>query len=478
MSPPLSPARARRLALTAVLLGTLTVSLNNTALNPALPTFMVAFRINALSASWIITAFLLGMGLTMPVTGWLGQRLGKKPLYLSGLALFLAGSAVGALAPSLPWVIAARATQGVAGGLMIPLGLPLVFEVYPRDQRGRIGGLWAMVVMLAPAVGPVVGGLVVQYFHWHTLFLINVPLGVLAALIGRRHLPAATVKVRRPFDWPGFVLVTSAVGTLLVALGRLTELAALSRPANLVLLGAALGSLALFVRVELRTPAPLLDLRLFAVGSYGLSAVVMVVQSVGMFGTLVLVPVLLQAVMGQGASWTGVALFATALTTGAFAKLGGTLLDVRGPRGVVTAGLLVSALATLALGVSSAGAGLIGILLLMIARGIGLGLSYFPATTAGLSAVPEPLTTQGAAMNNVLRRVAASAAVVLVSLFFDVRRAGLMAAGQGGMESSRTAIEEIFLAMGTLILLTVPLALMLPGADRHRDRTDAQAAAA
>ncbi|MDX1252024.1 MAG: DHA2 family efflux MFS transporter permease subunit [Gammaproteobacteria bacterium] len=475
MSPLSSRLAPRWLIVFTVLLGTLTVSLNNTALNPAIPEFMDAFGIGAVAASWIITGFMISMGMTMPATAFLSHKFGKKTVYLSGLALFIGGSCIGALATSMPWVIAARSIQGVASGLMIPLSLALIFEVYPKDQRGKITGLWGMAVMLAPAVGPVVGGLLLQFFDWRALFVMNIPTGVIGGMIGIYCLPASSERTPQRFDWQGFVLVTLGIGVLLVTLSRLTDQAALTDPLNISLLIAALLCLTLFVRVELGKSHPLLSLRIFAIGSYCLSVVVVVAQSIGMFGSIVLLPLLMQTVLGYGAIWTGLALFATAVCASAFASLGGTLLDAKGPRGVVTTGLILSAVSTMAFGFINEHSSLWLIFALMMARGIGLGLSYIPVTTAGLNAIPEHLVTEGSAMNNILRRVTASVAIVLVSIYFEMRRTQLMSDGLASASASVTAINEIFVAIGLLILLTLPLALLLPKTDQYAKQQQAAA---
>ncbi|QGZ42903.1 DHA2 family efflux MFS transporter permease subunit [Pseudoduganella flava] len=455
-------AKARRFVFATVLLGTVAISLNNTALNPAIPVFIAAFGIDAVAASWVITAFMISMGMTMPVTAWLGNRYGKKRVYLAGLALFIAGSCLGTVAPTMAWVIAARCIQGVAGGITIPLSLALVFEVYPKEERGRVSGWWGMAVMLAPAVGPVLGGLLVQFANWHALFAVNIPVGLLGWIIGWYCLPAPAARTPRPFDWRGFVLATAGVGLLLATLSRVRTWAALTEPLTLGLVGAAVLCLARFVRVELRHPAPLLNLRIFAEPGYSVSVAIVAAQSVGMFGCVVLLPLLMQTVLGFGATWTGVALFATALCASLFSAPGGRLLDRHGPRTGIALGLLCSGVATAAFGLVGPGTALWPIVALMALRGVGLALSYLPVTTAGLNAIPEHLVTEGSAMNNILRRVTASLAVVLVSIYFEVRRAVLVGAGAQETAASLAALNEIFVAIGLLILLTLPLALLFP----------------
>lgn len=459
--PTFGPGR-RRLVVATVLLGTVAVSINNTALNPAVPVFIDAFGIDAVAASWVITAFMISMGMTMPLTGYLGNRCGKKRVYLAGLALFLAGSVAGLLAPSMAWVIGARCIQGVAGGLVIPLSLALVFEVYPKEERGRVSAWWGTAVMLAPAVGPVVGGLVMEVSGWHALFAINIPIAVAGWLIGRRHLPAPRAASPGPFDWRGFVLATLGVGVLLATLSRLKGAQALAEPANLALVAAALACLALFVRVELRQPSPLLNLRIFAEPAYSLSVALVAAQSVGMFGCLVLLPLLMQTALGFGALETGLALFATALFASLFSPLGGRLLDRHGPRTGVAAGLLASALATMAFGLMGPGAPLWLIVALMAMRGAGLGLAYLPVSTAGLNAIPEHLVTEGSALTNILRRVSASLAVVAVSIYYEVRRAQLLDQGVAPGAAGGAALDAIFIAIGALLLAAVPLVLLFP----------------
>lgn len=460
MSASLPSSTPRWLVVVTVLLGTCTVSLNNSALNPAIPAFMTAFDIGPVTAGWIITGFMISMGMTMPLTGFLSHRFGKKRVYLFGLALFIACSCAGALSTAMPWVIAARCIQGVAGGLMIPLSLALIFEVYPKDQRGRVTGLWGTAVMLAPAVGPAVGGLLLQFFEWPVLFLMNIPVGLLAWLTGVYCLPPRSDAQARSFDWQGFVLVTLGVGMLLAALSRLTDETALVSPWNIFLIVAALLCLAVFVRVELSKPHPLLSLRIFAIRSYGLSVIVAVAQSIGMFGCILLLPLLMQTVLGYGPAWTGLALLATAVFASAFVNLGGAILDVRGPRNIVLIGLIISALSTMAFGLINEHSSLWLIFALMMARGIGLGLSYMPVTTAGLNAVPEPLVAQGSAMNNISRRVVSSIAVVLASLYIEIRSGQLI--DDGVASTALAAVNECFVVIGLLILLAVPAALLLP----------------
>ncbi|MFC5695538.1 DHA2 family efflux MFS transporter permease subunit [Pseudomonas sp. GCM10022186] len=453
----------RRWVVVNVLLGTLTVSLSNSSLNPALPAFMSVFGIGPLMATWIVAAFMTSMGMTMPLTSYLSQWVGRKRLYLWGVALFIGGSLLGALADSIALVITARVAQGIASGLMIPLSLAIIFSVYPKDERGRVTGLWGAAVMLAPAVGPLCGSLLLEWFSWRSLFLMNVPIGVLALLMGFAVLPASEPAERKPFDLAGYLLIAAGVGLLMIATGRLHHAEGLADPLNLGMLLVALLCLVAFVRVELGREAPLLNLRIFALRGYRLSVIIAVVQSVGMFECLVLLPLLVQTVLGYSAIWTGLALLCTAAFASLFGRFGGNALDRHGPRTVVSLGLLLTGASTLALGLLEADAAIGLVFVLMMVRGAGLGLSYMPVTTAGLNALPEPMVTQGAAMNNISRRLVSALAIVIASLWLEFR---LAAAGLEAQQAATpSAIGEVFVATGILILLALPCAWRFPLSD-------------
>ncbi|RMS85620.1 YhcA [Pseudomonas savastanoi] len=455
----------RRWVVFNVLLGTLTVSLSNSSLNPALPTFMEAFQVGPLLATWIVAGFMTSMGMTMPLTSFLSQRIGRKRLYLWGVALFIGGSLLGALGNSIALVITARVVQGIASGLMIPLSLAIIFSVYEKHERGRVTGLWSAAVMLAPALGPLCGSLMLEWFSWRSLFLMNVPIGLLALLLGVGVLPDSEPVERKPFDLIGYLLVASGIGLLMIAISRMHHAQALLDPFNQGMVLVAVACLIAFVRVELSRKAPLLNLRLFNLRGYRLSVIVAVVQSVGMFECLVLLPLLVQTVLGYNPIWTGLALLCTAAFASLFGQWGGKALDRHGARTVVAIGLLLTGASTLALGMLKADTAIGVVFMLMMIRGAGLGLSYMPVTTAGLNALPEPMVTQGAAMNNISRRLVASLAIVIASLWLEFRL------NTAGPAATPSAINEVFIATGLLILLALPCAWRFPLND---ERTEAQ----
>ncbi|AET60659.1 ErmB/QacA family multidrug efflux protein [Paenibacillus terrae HPL-003] len=444
-----------------VMLGTFTVLLNNSSLNPAIPSFIRVFNTNAATASWLITIFLITMGMTMPLTGYLADRFGKKKVYLSGLALFVTGSLFGSLSWGLITVILCRGLQGVAGGMMIPLSLALIFEAFPKEERGKVTGIWGIAIMAAPMLGPTVGGIVLSLSSWQVLFLINVPTGLLGLLMGIRYLTAAHSNPSRTFDSSGFITVTLGVGFILFALGRTTTVADLIAPLHILLFLAGAVLLVLFVRMELVKEQPLLNVHIFKIPTYSLSVIVASVQAIAMFGSIFLVPMLVQNVYGFDAMMTGLVFLPSAICTGWFVTIAGKQLDRKGPKGMIGTGLIITCAATAMLGMLQMNSPLWMIFILMMLRGIGLGLSNMPATTAGLNAIPDELVAQGSAMNNVMRRLTSSLGMVVISIYFEVRKAQLLMGGYSVETGTLQAIREGFIGMSILILLTIPATFFL-----------------
>lgn len=447
--------------LCSILLGTFTVILNNSSLNPAVPEFMNVFQSSASSTSWIITIFLLGMGMTMPLTGYLGDRFGKKRIYLLGLFLFILGSILGSLSWNLVSVICFRGLQGIAGGLMIPLSLAIMFDAFPKNERGRVTGIWGIAIMVAPAIGPTVGGLMIEWGSWQSLFWMNIPIGLIGLIIGLKYLPQSVPDRKRTFDTSGFVTVTLGVGIILLTLGQIKHLADMMVWSNLVLMGVGIVLLILFVRLQLTKEQPLLYLRIFNIPTYALSVVVVSVQAIAMFATIFMVPLLVQNVYGYSAMMTGLVFLPSAIFTGIFVRIAGKHLDRKGPKMIVLVGLSVTCITTAMLGMLQLDSPLWVIFVLMMLRGVGLGLSNMPVTTAGLNAIPEPLVSQGSAMNNVIRRMTSSLGIVIISVYYEVRRTQLIGYGHSDAISTLQTINEGFWVLSIVILITIPAAFFM-----------------
>ncbi|WP_371069343.1 MDR family MFS transporter [Sediminibacillus sp. JSM 1682029] len=452
------------LVVVSVLFGTFTVILNNSMLNPTLPHFIELFDSNAVSVGWILTIFMVSMGMTMPLTGYLGDRFGKKKIYLIGLSIFLVGSLSGALSHTLGMMIASRAVQGMAGGLMMPIAMALIFQAFPREERGLAVGIYGVAAMVAPAIGPTIGGVIIEFLPWNFLFLFNIPFGLIGLIISSKYLIPTKPDPNLKFDLTGFLLVTAGVGAILFALGRGSTWELLTQPFSFLMIGGGVAAVILFIIYEQRQDQPLLELSVFKVPTYAVSIVVTATASIGLFSGIFLLPLLIQNVYGLSEIQTGLLFLPAALCSGLFMTLGGKLLDKKGPRYVVPPGLLLLAATTFALGNLQLSTPFWLILLINTVRGAGLGMSNMPATTAGMNAIPEKLVAQGSAMNNVLRQIFSAFGIVFFSIYYEVRRAQISAvSGLAGEEAALQAINEAFIFSSILMLVVVPVSFILNG---------------
>ena len=449
------------LVVIAVLLGTFTIILNNSMLNPAVPHLMKVFDADAVSTGWVITIFMVTMGVTMPLTGYLGDKYGKKKLYLVGLLIFITGSMLGSFSWDLNSLIFSRGIQGIAGGLMMPLSMALIFEAFPKHERGLATGIWGIAAMMAPTIGPTVGGFIIETGSWQWLFLFNVPTGLIGLLIGAMYLKNTNKLNGITFDKWGFFTVTAGVGAMLFALGRISALEHFAEPINIGLIVFGLISLFIFVKIENKIEQPLLDLSIFKNKAYTYSVWVSISTSLALFGGIFLIPLLIQHVYGLGAIITGLIFLPAALFTGIFMTIGGRLLDRKGPLLVVTSGLVITAIGTLALGFTSMETSLVVIFVLMAIRGMGQGFSTMPATTAGMNAIPDQFVSRGAAMNNVLRQMSSALGIVFISIFYEVRRVQVFPNVETMEQASLQAINEGFIILGIIAVVTIPFGWLL-----------------
>ena len=337
------------LVVVSVLFGTFTVILNNSMLNPILPKFIEIFDSNAVAVGWILTIFMVSMGMTMPLTGYFGDRFGKKKVYVTGLVIFIAGSLSGFFSETLSMVIISRAIQGMAGGLMLPIAMALIFNSFPKHERGLAVGVYGIAAMVAPAIGPTIGGFLIQYLEWPWLFAFNIPFGLTGLILSSKFLERTETHPEKKFDLVGFLIITSGIGSILFALGRGRSVENLFDPLNIALIVGGLIAVVLFVFYENRQDDPLLNLSVFKVPTYSVSIVVTSAASIGLFSGIFLLPLLIQNVYGMNAVMTGLLFLPAAAASGVFMSLGGRLLDKKGPKYVVPPGLAIMAIATLGL---------------------------------------------------------------------------------------------------------------------------------
>ncbi|WDZ52777.1 DHA2 family efflux MFS transporter permease subunit [Acinetobacter vivianii] len=457
----------QRYVLLTVMLGTGTVSLNNSSFNPAIPQLMQYFQIGEIWASWVVVAFLLAMSISLPLAGYFSQRFGKRQTYLTALLCFALASTVGGLFNQFESVLIARALQGFCSGLMIPLSLGLIFSVTPSEQRGSTTGLWGAMIMLTLAVGPMLGALVLVWLDWQALFFINLPIACIALVLGYLYLPKEQGDSNQSFDWIGFSCLSLSIILLLGTLSQIHQLEDIAQPVYWLLLALSAFTFWQFARRQKNQTSPLIEPALFAAKGFRFSLMICVAQTVGLFIGMLLVPLWIQHSLHLSPLWTGFALMSSALVTGLCSQPAGKYLDRYGAAKIMSLGLLITAL-SFALLAWAPVKNVWFIIFCMMLHGLGMGLSYMPSTTAGLNSLRQQqqhLVTQAAALNNLFRRLFAAVAVVLAALYLQLRQDLFQTSPHTTLDSFK-GIQEIFIFCTALILCALPYAWRFP--DQHK----------
>lgn len=401
-------------ALFVLILGTFMGILDASIVNVALPRLMAIFHASADRIQWVMTIYLLVGGMVIPASGYLGDRFGYKTLYLLAIGFFTVTSGLCGAAWSTNSLIIARALQALGGGMMIPLSMAMVYQIWPREKIGTALGLWGLTMTVAPAIGPTLGGYLTEYYTWRLVFYINLPIGFLTILLGLLWLKETPRQTGLRLDLPGLFLVGAACFMTLLALSKGQDWGWTSQAIVTLFLGAFF-CFALFALWELQVPNPILDVRLLQNGVYTLSVLATSAAQMALFIGVFLIPIFCQNVQGYSPMQTGLILMPAALTAGFIMPLAGRLFDRVGavPPGLIGLGVLT--VTTYILRNLTADAPVHYLQFWLCMRSVGLGLCMMPLTTAGMNTVPDFLVGRASALMNVVRQIAASFSIALVS---------------------------------------------------------------
>ncbi|PKM76900.1 MAG: MFS transporter [Firmicutes bacterium HGW-Firmicutes-15] len=407
--------------LVVIVIGTFMAILDSSIVNVALPKMMTIFNASADQIQWILTAYMLTLGVIMPISGFLGDTFGYKRTYIVALSLFIVGSVFCGMSLGVNTMIAARIIQALGGGIMQPLGMALLYQSFPRSKIGMVLGFWGIAAMAAPAIGPTLGGYLVEYANWRLIFYINLPIGLLNLFLAGMILKETPLIKGKHFDFVG--IATSIIGLfcILLALSDGTKYG-WSSPFIVGLLSTAFITLIIFVFNELQHPEPILDLRMFKNFLFTMSVIIGSLLAMGMFGAIFLIPMLLQNVLGQTAMKTGLIMFPAAIASGVMMPLSGKLFDKYGARGIVIGGLVLVTWTTYAMNGFNDLTPYAVMTVWLTIRGAGMGLSMMPVTTVGMNTVPPHLIGRASALSNVIRQVASSFGIAMFTTIMQHRQ--------------------------------------------------------
>jgi EmrB/QacA subfamily drug resistance transporter len=401
--------------LISVIFGLFMVFLDTTVVNVAFPTLRQQFGASLAEAQWVLSTYVLALGISTPLAGFLADRFGIKRMYLGGLALFVFGSVLCGVAPSLGLLIAARTLQGLGGGIALPLGAPQLFRAFPPEEQGAALGFFGIAVAVAPALGLILGGWLVDQSLWRWIFFINLPIGILGVFLGSRFLIGWHTDRRPALDLPGLLTSTIGFGALLYA-ASIAEARGWATPAVLIWFGIGAVGVAMFAVIELFVAKePMLDLRLFGNRTFLTASLVGYVSVVALFGAEFLLPVYLQALRGRTALETGLLLLPMALALGVAMPLAGRIYDRTGPRPLLLAGFGLLLINTWQLAQLQADTPMSWILVLVALRGLAGGLTVQTTFITALSVVPQRLLPRGSSLVNGTRQVVQAIAVAVLA---------------------------------------------------------------
>jgi EmrB/QacA subfamily drug resistance transporter len=440
-----------------VILGMMMSILDTTIVNVALDTLSKDLHSTIAQIQWVATGYLLALAAVIPLTGWSARRFGAKRVYLASIFLFTVGSALCGLAESSTSLIFFRVLQGIGGGMIMPISQMIMAEVAGPKRMGKVMSIVVMPAMLAPILGPVVGGLILENLHWSWIFFVNVPIGIIAGVLGYRMLPQSQLGEAGKLDLTGLLLLVTSMPLIVYGLSEIAPQESFTDPAVVFPIFVGLALTIAFGRHALRTERPLLDVRLYANRVFAAASVTTFGLGAALFGAMILIPLYYQQVRGESVIMTGLLLAPQGLgmlMTGPFTaritqRFGG------GRVAIVGVSLLVLSSIPLAFIGAETSIALISATLLL--RGVGIGLSFIPTTTVAFASLRTDQLSDATPQMNVLQRVGGAIGTAVLAV---VLQRALVGATTPSEMASAFATANGW-ALGIAALSVIPCIVLL-----------------
>ncbi|QOK91934.1 multidrug efflux MFS transporter [Ralstonia pseudosolanacearum] len=462
-TPTLETLRARHgerfkwLVLFTLTVGAVASIISATIVNVAIPDLSRHFVLGQERAQWVSASFMVAMTLAMLLTPWLLLRFGLRRTFIGALLLLGVGGLVGALAPTYGVMIAMRVVGGVAAGIMQTLPNILILRVFPEREQGKAFGLFGFGVVLAPALGPSLGGFLVELFGWRSIFFVVVPFTLLGWAMARRFMAidSSMAGEPKPLDWRGLLLVGAATVALLNGLVELHADAA----RGVALMAVSAVCLAVFLFWQRRVASPLLDLRLFSYRQFAMGAVVAFIYGAGLYGSTYLLPVYMQVALAYTPSSSGLVLLPPGLALAATIVVAGRLTRRIEPYRLVSFGLAALAVSFLLMTINTRATGYLLLIGIAAIGRVGLGFVLPSLSLGAMRGVDFTLIPQGSSAVNFLRQLGGAIGVSATGIFLQWRLAahGIGAVGGAAVdpEARLLACDETFVFLGVLCALAV-----------------------
>jgi DHA2 family lincomycin resistance protein-like MFS transporter len=451
-------AGRNRLVINLLLVATFVVILNETLMAVAIPRLMRDLNVTAGAVQWLTTAFLLTVSVVIPVTGFLLQRMNTRPIFMLAMSLFSLGTLAATLASNLEILILARVIQASGTAIMMPLLMTTVMTLAPPETRGKTMGNISTVISVAPAIGPTISGVILNYLNWRWLFILILPISLGALALGARRIQNVTTPHRAAIDGISVVLSGCAFGGLVYGLSSIGVPAAPGTvPAGIwSAFGAVFLAVFIYRQVSLQKKGyPLLDLRTFESRNFTVSVLLMAAMMMALFGTIILLPIYLQNVLGLSTLQTGLLLLPGGLLMGLLGPHVGRLYDKVGPIRLLVPGVIVVSAVLWAMTLLGPTTWVGYILAGHVVMSIGFALLFTPLFTVSLSSVKPSLYSHGSAVIGSIQQVAGAAGVALFVALMSARATTLAARGFAPADALTGGIRGGFFCGAVISLFAV-----------------------
>jgi DHA2 family multidrug resistance protein len=504
----------------SVMFATFMEVLDTTVVNVSLPHIAGSLSATIDEATWVLTSYLVANAIILPMTGWLASVFGRKNLLMASVVGFTVSSFLCGLAPNLPSLIAFRVMQGATGGALQPLSQAVLLEAFPPHERGKAMGFWGQGIVVAPILGPVLGGWLTDNYSWRWVFYINIPVGIASIVMTKMFIfdpPYIRGGEKRKVDYWGLGMLAVGIGALQYVLDKGQEDDWFSSKTIVLLSIVAVATLVTLVIHELRVEHPVVDLRVFKHRSFATGVFLMTVLGFVLYGSMVLLPIMLQTLWGYPSLQAGIAMAPRGVGAFVMMQITGRLVGVIDPRKLLVAGLVIGGLTLLWLAQLNLYAGYWDVFWPQCIQGFGMSLLFVPLTTVSMDPIPREKMGYATSLFNLMRNLGGSVGIAITGTMlarqqqsntallgsnvtsyspaaqqmFNGIRSTLMAAGADAVtatqraqamlfglvqrHASMVAFVSIFQLLGFAFLVLVPLVFLMrrPGGAPSRDTAGA-----
>jgi MFS transporter, DHA2 family, multidrug resistance protein len=442
----------------AVMLSTFMEVLDTTVVNVSLPHIAGNLSATVNESTWTLTSYLVANGVILPLTGWLSNYFGRKRLLMMSITGFTTASFFCGLAPNLPFLIFCRVIQGACGGGLQPISQAVLLESFPLEDRGKAMGFWGLGIVVAPMLGPVLGGWLTDSYSWRWVFYINIPIGIASIIMTKMFVfdPAYIRRRSQSVDYWGIGMLALGIASLQIVLdkGQEKDWFGTSWITALVIVSAI--ALTAFIIYELQTPHPVVNLRVFKNVTYATGVSLMAILGIGLYGSLVLIPLVLQTVLGYPALQAGIAMAPRGLGSFIAMPLVGLMLAKFDARKLLTLGFVIVSITLFQLSFLNLNAGFWDFCWPQLFMGLSLGLLFVPLTTITMDPIPNESMGNATSLFNLVRNVGGSIGIAAVSTLqarheqVNINVLGAhISHGSGATEYTFNALREYFVSRGS-----------------------------